>query len=137
MCEYRFMRESDLEEVSSLYRLCFPEMVSAIKGECKYRDNILVAILDRKIVGMVTLDYLFDNFLNERYVYINNLCVHPDYQGKGMGKELMEKALETAGEMECRSAKLTSSRKRVAAHKLYNGLGFEIYDTVVFKKNIL
>lgn len=136
MCEYRFAKEKDLEELSSLYRLCFPEMVNSIRGNCCYRDNILVATIDNVIVGMVTLDYLFDNFLNEKYVYINNLCVHPDYQGKGIGMSLMETAGKMAKDNSCKYIKLTSNKRRKTAHKLYNKLGFEVYDTVVFKKNI-
>ena len=85
---FRFMKESDLNEVSILYELCFPEACMKKERKVTYRDGILIAILDNKIVGMLTIDYLNDNFLDEKCAYINNVCVHPEYQGRGIGYDL-------------------------------------------------
>lgn len=135
MLEYRFMTENDLEETTKLYKECFPEMVKYI-NTINYRDNILLAIIDNKIVGMVTIDYLYDNFLNEKYAYINNVCVSTNYRGKKIGYNLMLRCEEIAKKENCKYIKLTSNKNRIAAHKLYNNLNYKIYDTTVFKKNI-
>lgn len=136
MLEFRFMNEKDLKAASEIFTKCFYKECNGRCGDIKYRDNILLALLNNKVVGMVTIDYLFDNFLNEKYAYINNLCVDIDYQKKNIGYELMIKCIEICKSNGCNYMKLTSNKERVAAHKLYSKLGFEIYDTVVFKKNI-
>lgn len=121
MIKYRFMNENDIEEASKLYIECFPEMV-AYMSKITYRDNILLALIDDKIIGMLTIDYLFDNFLNEKYAYINNVCVNPNYRNNRVGYNLMLECEKIVKENNCKYIKLTSNKKRKAAHKLYNNL---------------
>ena len=136
MLNFRFMKEYDLDDVISIYEKCFYDECNGKCENVKYRDGILLALIDNRIVGMVTIDYLYDNFLNEKYAYINNLCVDISYQNRNIGYELMNECEKVCRENGCKYIKLTSNKKRISAHRLYNKLGFQIYDTTVFKKNI-
>jgi GNAT superfamily N-acetyltransferase len=46
-------------------------------------------------------------------------------QGQGIGKAMMEYAIDFARERGCKSVKLTSNLKRTDAHRFYERLGFE------------
>lgn len=136
MIEFRLMAEEDLEEVSLIYEICFPEMCKNKRRKVSYRDGVLLAMVDSKIVGMATIDYLDDNFLGEKIAYISNFCIIPEYRGRGIGYRLMKECERRAKEMGATMMELTSNKTRIFAHKLYKKCGFYTYDTVVFKKNI-
>ena len=53
--------------------------------------------------------------------------------GKGVGKELMNHALNVAKELGAKSADLTSRPSREAANKLYQAIGFERRETNVYR----
>lgn len=136
MLTFRYMNTSDLETVTKIYEKCFFEECHGKCNNVTYRDNILLAVLDERVVGMATIDYLVDNFLSKKTAYINNVCVDPSYSNMGIGYKLMLECEKICKESNCSYIKLTSSQKRIFAHKLYHKLGFKIYDTTVFKKNI-
>lgn len=136
MIDFRFMNETDLNDVIKIYEKCFPLECGGKCENVKYRDGILLAIIDNNIVGMATIDYIFDNFLNEKIAYINNVCVDPKLQNNGIGKAIMNECERICKSNGCTKLQLTSTKKRLGAHKLYTTLGFYIYETTVFKKNI-
>ena len=57
---------------------------------------------------------------------LQSLAVHPDYQGRGIGKQLVEAGLEYVDETE-KAAYLESSP---AGAKLYPRCGFEVKETM-------
>lgn len=87
----------------------------SITSKITYRDNILLALIDDKIIGMLTIDYLFDNFLNEKYTYINNVCVNPNYRNNRVGYNLMLECEKKVKENNCKYIKLTSNREKSGA----------------------
>ncbi len=135
MLQFRFMKEEDLEEANKIYEECFPEN-GAKERIVTYRDGVLLAISDNHIVGMVTIDYLIDNFSGEKCAYISNVCISPFHQRRGIAYEMMRECEKICRRNGMNAMKLTSNKKRVAAHKLYEKCGFTVYDTSVFKKNI-
>ncbi len=59
------------------------DYIPIVIGDWIEKDNFYVAIQDRKIVGMGNVSYL-----PGKVAWLEGLRVHPDYQGKGIGKEL-------------------------------------------------
>ena len=136
MLSFRFMKETDLEVANEIYEDCFAKEILGKDREVFYRDNVLLAILDKKIVGMLSIDYMDDNFLDERTAYISNVCVMPEYQNMGIAYKMMMECENICKANRVQVMKLTSNKARKAAHKVYDKCAFEVYDTVVFKKNI-
>ena len=68
-------------------------------------------------------------------LWIEDVVVHSSARGKGIGRGLLEFALEDGRKRfpDC-VFYLTSRPSRVAARKLYTDLGFQEYETGVFKK---
>lgn len=55
---------------------------------------------------------------------VKRMYIRPGYQGKGIGKALMEKVLETAGLLNYQVIKLDTLSKMPAAVGLYKSFGF-------------
>ncbi len=56
---------------------------------------------------------------------IEDVAVDPRWQGHGIGKKMMEHALELYREKGCYKAVLSSNLKRERAQAFYESLGFE------------
>jgi GNAT superfamily N-acetyltransferase len=54
-----------------------------------------------------------------------DVVVHPQRQGQGIGRQLMAHAIEQAREAGCYKLALSSNAKRQAAHAFYESLGFQ------------
>ena len=63
---------------------------------------------------------------------IEDVVILPKYQGKGLGRRLMEKIIEDAGKLQPITLYLTSRPSRTAANILYQKLGFEQKETNVY-----
>jgi GNAT superfamily N-acetyltransferase len=55
---------------------------------------------------------------------LEDVAVHPDAQGQGIGRALMAHAMELAQEAGCYKLALSSNQRREAAHAFYERLGF-------------
>ena len=60
------------------------------------------------------------------------MIVSEEYRGQGLGEKIMRKVVTIARTKKLTSLKLTSRPSRVAAHRLYEKLGFEKKETEVF-----
>jgi len=95
-----------------------------------------------KIVGIASL--VLCHKLSGLSAWVEDVVLSPQYQGQGIGKLLMRALLEydwskdtnTKGAVPSR-IELTSRPSRVAANKLYQSLGFEKYETNVYRKKVL
>jgi GNAT superfamily N-acetyltransferase len=56
---------------------------------------------------------------------IEDVAVHPEAQGQGIGRFMMEHARSLAREAGCYKLVLSSNQKRLEAHAFYERLGFE------------
>jgi len=56
---------------------------------------------------------------------VEGVCVAPEYQGQGVGKSMMDKAMAVCREQGCYKMALSSNTKREKAHALYRSLGFD------------
>jgi ribosomal protein S18 acetylase RimI-like enzyme len=54
-----------------------------------------------------------------------DVVVHPQRQGLGIGRQLMAHAIEQAREAGCYKLALSSNARRQAAHAFYESLGFQ------------
>jgi len=56
--------------------------------------------------------------------HLLNVCVHPDWQRRGLGRQLVEFLLDVAREKKAHTALLEVRLSNQVAHGLYAGLGF-------------
>ena len=90
---------------------------------------------DGALNGMLTLTCC-QTLARSKY-WIEDVIVAPKFRGKGIGRALVEAAVKHVKEAEGQaSIYLTSNPSRQAARALYRSVGFEDYDTGVFKMEI-
>lgn len=71
-----------------------------------------------------------------RKAWIEDVVVDPVFQGKGLGKKLVEHAIQFSEKMGANTLMLTSNPKRISANFLYQSQGFERRETNVYKKTL-
>jgi len=93
--------------------------------------DLLVVKDGEKIIGMGTL-YTMQK-LGKRSGHVEDVVVDGAYRGQGLGEKLMQEIIATARAKGIQNLYLTSRPIRVAAHALYQKIGFKKKDTQVFK----
>lgn len=105
----------DLENAKEIFKrmLQYPD----------YKIYILEA--DNQAVGTFAL-LIMDNLghLGTPSAVVEDVAVIAEYQGKGIGKKMMELAMQIAKEKGCYKLTLSSNLRREAAHAFYESLGF-------------
>lgn len=133
---FREASKPDLPEVLQLYAqpdLDDGNVLTPFEAErifermAHYPDyKIYVAVQDTRIVGTFAL-LMMDNLghLGAPSAIIEDVAVHPSFQGQGIGKNMMRHAIRLAAEKGCYKAVLSSNLKRNRAHAFYESLDFE------------
>ena len=58
--------------------------------------------------------------------HVTQVCVRPEWQGRGLGRALMEAALRRLEAKGCHGASLTVTAENRGAVSLYRAMGFEV-----------
>lgn len=96
--------------------------------------ELFIAEENNKILG--TLSLVFNKIPTGDKVWIEDVVVDKAARGKGLGKELIQFAIEYVTNKNINKINLTSSPDRVAANKLYQKLGFIQRETNVYRLTI-
>jgi len=85
---------------------------------------ILVAVLDRKIVGFI--DYYILPSVWEKWneATINYLFIHKDYQGRGIGSKLLKEVIKQTDKMGIMELHVGTEKENKRAIRLYKKHGF-------------
>lgn len=94
-------------------------------------DTLLIARHEGKIVGMLTL-VMFPIPTGLR-AWIEDVVVDEAARGQGIGEALSMEALSIARAAGARTVDLTSRPARQAAGRLYERIGFQLYETRVYR----
>ncbi len=128
--------KKDLPGVLALYAqpdLDDEEMLSLSEAEHlfermgQYPDyHLHVAVRKGKIIGTFAM-LIMDNLghMGAPSAVIEDVAVDPEFQGRGVGKIMMEYAFRICKEKGCYKAALSANMKRKKAHAFYESLGFE------------
>jgi Predicted acetyltransferase len=108
--------------------LTFDDLVEILNSD---NTAVFIAEEDGKIVGMMTfVTYRIPSGLK---AWIEDVAVDTSKQGKGIGKALIERAIEYAKQLNISKVDLTTAPFRVAANALYQKLGFVKRETNVYR----
>lgn len=127
------LNQTQLEELKVLCAVLSDHCtISASQLEETLRNSYLYVLEDEgKIVGMATL--CLYHAPSGRKGSIEDVVILPEYQGRGLGRKLMEYVLESAKCHAPLTVYLTSRPQRKVANILYRNLGFTQKDTNVYK----
>lgn len=136
------IRKIELKDLDEVYNL----MNVLYEGKLKYdrfneiyklklqdeNSYYIVAIEDKKVVGVLTSE-LQEKLHRERLqLFIEDLIVEEQKRNHGIGKALIENAVNFAKENNCEVVELTCYKDNVKAHKFYGENGF-INHSIKFK----
>lgn len=98
-------------------------------------DSVLfIARVDGAIVGSLTL--AFYRIPTGLKAWIEDVVVGTVARGNGVGEALNRAAIAEAAHRGAKNVSLTSRPSRDAANRLYVRLGFELYETNVYRYSI-
>lgn len=138
------LKMDDIKSLKNLYEICMNIKCDVDIMAKKYKDIIgnnnskqFVLKHNKIVVGHVKYDIINDIFdMGKPYMYISDLCIHPDYRKKGYSKLLMNYCEICAKKLNCKYIFLNSSDFRTVAKQLYLKLGYVIRDSKIYKKVI-
>jgi GNAT superfamily N-acetyltransferase len=87
------------------------------------RYHLLIAEVDGRTVGYAVYFFCYSTFLARPSLYLEDLFVHPDARGHGIGGAFMRALAALAVEHECGRFEWTVLDWNVRAQKFYQGLG--------------
>ncbi|MFI7641257.1 GNAT family N-acetyltransferase [Nonomuraea sp. NPDC049400] len=88
-------------------------------------DELIVAEQDGEVVGTMQLTYLAGlSRLGAERCQIEAVRVAAAARGQGLGRRMIQWAVDRARERGCAMVQLTSDKSRTDAHRFYDNLGF-------------
>lgn len=118
----RYMGNNDLPAVVEVEEECFlcPWSVDDFRFSLLAEYDIgLVAVVDSHVAGFCIIRTSFD------YADVINVAVKPSFQGKGIGRRLMEEVMKLGKERGVTSFGLEVRVSNAAAIALYHNVGFK------------
>ena len=133
--EYLIGNKEDLFGIIKLYKQLdedngylnnnIEELNKIWENICKNNIKYYVAKDNGKIIGSLYVCIIPNLSRNGKSIgYIENVITDEKYRGKGIGKKLMEMAINYSKENNCYKVILQSAIKWTGAHKFYEKLGF-------------
>lgn len=113
----------DVLGFSSVTDKSVSETYEKMKGDDRYCT--FVAEVNSAVVGFATTVETLAIDHPNGYMKLNGLAVLPAFQRCGIGKMLMERVEELAGERNISLIGLASGFQRTGAHKFYESLGYQ------------
>jgi ribosomal protein S18 acetylase RimI-like enzyme len=106
------------------------------------REELYVLVAETEIIGCITISTKMDseyapvNWLtpNKNNLYIHRLAVHPDQQGKGYARALMDMAESNARSGNFNSIRLDTFSKNKRNQRFYEARGYTKLESIYFQK---
>jgi ribosomal protein S18 acetylase RimI-like enzyme len=96
--------------------------------------RLLMAEVDERYIGGLTL--VVFRIPSGTRARIEDLVVQETARGRGVGRALVQKAIEMVKALGAEAVDLTTNSSREAANQLYKKLGFETRKTNVYRRRV-
>ena len=116
----------------------YPIREDAIQGVSE--QSLFVMLKSERVIGTFILNHHSEdgyktadwnsNFDDRDVFIVHTLAVHPDFLHQGIGKRLLEFAVDYSVHMKMKARRLDVYEKNIPAIRLYERTGFEYIDTV-------
>jgi ribosomal protein S18 acetylase RimI-like enzyme len=135
VCEIREARATDLRDILRLLRVQLDEQSVAISDDALQsattgiianpeRGRILVAGVADEIVAVAVISFLWTLEHGGEAAWLDELYVEPSHRRRGLGKRLIDAAMDVARARGCLALDLEVEPDHDAAVRLYEAVGF-------------
>jgi len=146
---------SDIDEILDITKACAKHMLGngifqwnehypnkeAFENDVE-RDELYVLEIEKTIIGCITISTLMDGEYipvkwltpNKNNIYIHRLSIHPQHQGKGYAKQLMDFAEQHAIDNNYTSIRLDTFSQNKRNQKFYELRGYIKLEDIYFPK---
>ncbi|WNB91910.1 GNAT family N-acetyltransferase [Bacillus sp. NEB1478] len=104
--------------------------IQKVAGEGISLEDSVVAVYEGKLAGFVLNSFREIN--GKRYVWNGGTAIAPDFRGMGIGKKLISVCLDIYAQKEVDTARLEAIMSNTAAIKLYEKMGYEKFEELIF-----
>lgn len=126
------IRAAELKDIPSLKRL-FLQLgykTESASLEQRLRDQhdtlcTLVAESEEEVCGVIVINFIMPVHENNLWALISALVIDESSRGQGVGQQLLIASERIAAIKKCSQIELSSSEKRVKAHKFYENNGYK------------
>ena len=129
----RKYEEKDYEAVNKILMESFDLKKSTNNSDCIE----LVATNDNDVLGYLVLTKVYDCVKGKYYMLMDYVCVDSKFRRLGVGKTLVNYALNYCEKEKVMYLALSSRTSRVEAHKLYESCGLVRRDSYLYRKEFL
>lgn len=121
--------------LADVYSTAIPQ--SSLEGNYLGPDKeIVLALLNDKVVGCAFLEYNADYIRDRKTVFVSYVAVNITFRQHGIGSKIFSEIEGRARNRSCSAIELTSANYRSSAHAFYHALGFSKKQTTVFIKEL-
>lgn len=141
---YNYIGDSMQVNISNYNDTDYKQVYDIINESFNYEKKLVknpsvfefVAKIDDVIVGYFNIHEELDVIRNIKIYHLGYVCVRKEYRSQGIGRKMVEYAINFSKENNATRIELTSCNNREIAHKLYLSLGFEKRDSAIFRKEL-
>ena len=103
-----------------------PRYVAAMRElDSDPNQMMMLAVLNGETVGTIQLTFIPGIAgLGTKRCLVEAVHISPAHRSKGLGRQMIQWAIEQARHRGCGMVQLTSNKKRLDAHRFYERLGF-------------
>ena len=98
------------------------DLIELTKRE--FEDPHIFFLLARESNRVIGLAILSLSPETDHFAFLGELFVEEKYRGKGLGEQLVQKAVELAKKQNIKNFRVTVARRNISAQKFYHKLGF-------------
>jgi ribosomal protein S18 acetylase RimI-like enzyme len=88
------------------------------------------------VVGMVSILFTVSTAEGGRAAWLEDMIVHPDWRGQGIGEALLREAVNGAQSAGCTRISLQTDSDNIGAQRLYQRIGFERSRMLTFRLSL-
>ena len=86
-----------------------------------------------RVIGMVSLLFTISTAEGGRAAWLEDMVVHPDHRGQGVGERLIQYALQDGQRLGCTRVTLLTDGVNTGARRFYERMGFRLSEMVPYR----
>ena len=138
-CIFRFATREDVPQILDFIRqlAAYEKMAHEVVATeallvewlfDKEKAEVLLAVVDGKVVGFALFFHNFSTFLGRAGIYLEDLYVEPEYRGQGIGTAFFNKLAQIAVDRGCGRLDWSCLDWNTPSIDFYRSLGAEALD---------